>query len=93
MSPNNLNYVVHQYAGMSYHENVMTGPSLSFLMLSILWELFCFVGRLSVLRLKITVKRPFFTNVAPYEVFALSLHASSAAVCRFAIAVVAIPAY
>ena len=39
------------------------------------------------------VKRHFFTNVAPYEVFALSLHASSAAGCKFAVAVVAISEY
>jgi len=54
--------------------------------LNILCELFWFVDILSFSRLKIIVKRPFFTNVAPYEVFALSLHAHSAAVCRFAIA-------
>jgi len=71
----------------------MTGPSLSIFgeQLSILCEFFWFVGGFS--RLKIVVKRPFFTNVAPYEVYALSLHAPSAAVCRVVTAVVAIHAF
>jgi len=72
----------------------MTGPSLSIFgeQLSILCELFMsMVGEFS--RLKIVVKRPFFTNVAPYAVYALSLHAPSAAVCRVVTAVVAIHAF
>jgi len=77
-----------QHSEFRCHVNVMTGPSTFHFceLLSILCELFRFVYGLW--GLKITVK-----NVAPYEVFALSLHASIAAVCRFAIAVVVIPAY